>query len=100
MKRDLSQTRTTNYLSSRAIYHWILVRAVRSRAESKGDKMEVVESYDWSKLPANLRYLETPAKKYGHFQFDDRIYDYFKRDMTKSDVAEIIELAKKTEKDS
>lgn len=44
---------------------------------------------DWNKLPENLRYLASPAERYGHFQFDDPILDFLNYDITESEKAEL-----------
>ena len=36
------------------------------------------EVLDWTKLPAELRWLEGPAERYGRLQFDDPIYDFLR----------------------
>jgi len=36
------------------------------------------ERLDWSKLPAELRWLAAPAERYGHYQFHDRIHDFLR----------------------
>jgi hypothetical protein len=47
------------------------------------------EKLDWAKLPPNVRYVAEPAEKYGRYQFELRICDYFDNEMTSDDKAEL-----------
>lgn len=56
------------------------------------------ETLDWEKLPKGLRYLSGPAEKYGHYQFEDRIRDFYDT-MTDDQNAELIRLLARVQSD-
>ena len=53
-----------------------------------------MESLDWVKLPPELSWLATPAERYGHYQFDDRIYDFL-RGVDPAERGELRELSRR-----
>ncbi len=53
-----------------------------------------MESLDWSKLPPELRWLAAPAERYGHYQFDDPIYDFL-RGLDPAERGELQELSRR-----
>jgi hypothetical protein len=57
---------------------------------------------DWTKLPDKLRYLAEPAEKYGHYQFDERILDFYRNEFKQEHVAElkVLGLRASTDKDA
>src|SRR5262249_22935984 len=54
---------------------------------------------DWTKLPARLQYLASPAEKYGHFQFDDPIIEFLQEQATEMEKQELANLIPKLEED-
>jgi hypothetical protein len=68
---------------------------------SQGDKMASSSEnpLDWTKLPEELRYLAITAEKYGHYQFEDRIYDFLMNKMTPEEKQELMELSKRGGRD-
>jgi hypothetical protein len=51
----------------------------------------VYEYLDWTKLPPDLAYLAGPAEKYGHYQIEDKIFDFL-RTMSEDDKRELTAL--------
>ncbi len=49
---------------------------------------------DWTKRPADLRYLAGPVTRYGAFQFDNRILDFLENQMTEAERGELRELGR------
>lgn len=39
----------------------------------------MTEVLDWGKLPPNLAWLATPAERYGHYQFDEPILEFWRQ---------------------
>jgi hypothetical protein len=55
----------------------------------------MAEGFDWTKLPAELRYLAGPAEVYGPLQFDDPIYDFLRHRMTAEERDELRALSRR-----
>jgi hypothetical protein len=55
----------------------------------------MAKKLDWSKLPPTLAYLVGPAEKYGHYQFEDRIFEFL-RGMSEPDKQELTVLVQRT----
>jgi hypothetical protein len=47
-----------------------------------------MQSLDWEKLPLNLRHFAKFAEKYGHYQFEDKIYEFLGH-MSKKEESEL-----------
>ncbi len=53
---------------------------------------------DWNKLPRNLGYLAEPAEKYGHHQFEEKIFNFL-RSMSESEKAQLNALLRRSMSD-
>jgi hypothetical protein len=59
----------------------------------------MAEALNWNKLPLALRYLAGPAEVYGGYQFDDPIYEFLQKRMTREEQAELRELSRRMGQD-
>lgn len=57
--------------------------------EEEEEEETMAEKLDWSKLPTHLQYLAGPAEKYGRYQFDDAIIDFFQNEATDAEKKEL-----------
>ena len=56
------------------------------------------EVFDWSKLPPNLAWLAAPAERYGHYQFDEPIWE-FVQNASPAELAELRAVQERWEAD-
>lgn len=63
------------------------------------EESEEAETFDWSKLPASLRYLAEPAERYGRLQLDERIDEFLQSQMTSDEHVELQALMVRYEQD-
>lgn len=61
--------------------------------------MEFPTELDWNKLPVSLRYLASPAERYGAYQFDDKILNFLRSRMTVDERAELQALGQRYNQD-